>query len=147
QNSVTPMFLFVKSSRDLRSPAALADLEMMSRRIADLPNIVMVRGLTRPNGEPLKETKVSFQAGEVGGKLDEASTAITDHGGDLDRLAGGAHQLADALAMVRNEVNGAVASASGLVSTLQAMVALMGGDKTIQQLANASQFVGRMRQL
>lgn len=147
QNSMTPMMLFVQSDRDLRTPSALADLEMMSRRIADMPNIVMVRGLTRPNGEPLKETKVSFQAGEVGSKLDEASSAITEHGGDLDRLAGGAHQLADALAMVRDEVNGAVASAAGLVSTLQAMVELIGGDKTIRQLDNASQFVGRMRQL
>lgn len=147
QNSMTPMALFVQTDHDLRTPSALADLEMMSRRIAELPNIVMVRGLTRPNGEPLKETKVSFQAGEVGSKLDEASNAITEHGGDLDQLAGGAHQLADALAMVRNEVNGAVTSAAGLVSTLQAMVALMGGDKTIQQLDNASQFVGRMRAL
>ncbi|BBX73780.1 RND family transporter [Mycobacterium shinjukuense] len=146
-NSMTPMALLVQSPRDLRTPAALADLEMMSRRIADLPDIVMVRGLTRPNGEPLKETKVSFQAGEVGGKLGEASTAIADHEGDLDKLAGGARQLADALAQVRDQVNGAVASASGLVNTLQAMVALMGGDKTIQQLDNASQFVGRMRAL
>ncbi|SON63804.1 Sulfolipid-1 exporter MmpL8 [Mycobacterium simulans] len=146
-NAMTPMVLFVQSSHDLRTPTALADLEMMSRRIADLPNVVMVRGLTRPNGEPLKETKVSFQAGEVGGKLDEASNAIEDHGSDLDRLAGGAHQLADALAMVRDQVNGAVSSASGLVSMLQTMVALMGGDKTIQQLDNASQMVGRMRAL
>ncbi len=146
-NAMTPMVLFIKSPRDLRTPSALADIEMMSRRIAEMPDIVMVRGLTRPNGEPLKETKVSYQAGEVGSKLDEASSAIEDHGGDLDQLAGGAHQLADALAQVRNEVNGAVSSTSGLVNTLQAMVALMGGDKTIQQLDNASQFVGRMRAL
>lgn len=146
-NAMTPMALFVQSPRDLRSPAALADLEMMSRRIADLPNIVMVRGLTRPNGEPLKETKVSFQAGEVGGKLDEASTAITDHGGDLDKLADGAHQLAGALGEIRNQVNGAVASVSGVVSTLTALEALMGGDRTIKQLENASDLVGRMRRL
>lgn len=120
---------------------------MMSREIAELPNIVMVRGLTRPNGEPLKETKVSFQAGEVGGKLDEATTLLEEHGGELDQLTGGAHQLADALAQIRNEINGAVASSSGIVNTLQAMMDLMGGDKTIRQLENASQYVGRMRAL
>ncbi|BBX96087.1 MMPL/RND family transporter [Mycobacterium lacus] len=146
-NAMTPIALLVQSPRDLRTPAALADLEMMSRRIADLPDIVMVRGLTRPNGEPLKETKVSFQAGEVGSKLGEASGAIADHRGDLDKLAGGARQLADALAQIRDQVNGAVTSASGLVTTLQAMMALMGGDRTIQQLDHASQFVGRMRTL
>lgn len=101
----------------------------------------------RPNGEPLKETKVSFQAGEVGGKLDEATTLLEEHGGELDQLTGGAHQLADALAQIRNEINGAVASSSGIVNTLQAMMDLMGGDKTIRQLENASQYVGRMRAL
>ncbi|KAA1251979.1 RND family transporter [Mycobacterium simiae] len=146
-NSMTPMALFIQSPRDLREPAALADLEMMSRRIADLPDIVMVRGLTRPNGEPLKETKVSFQAGEVGGKLGEASNAITEHGSDLDNLAGGSRQLAQALAEVRSQVNDAVTSSAGLVQMLQNMLNLMGGDKTIQQLDNASQYVGRMRAL
>nr|WP_081287566.1 RND family transporter [Mycobacterium asiaticum] len=146
-NSMTPMFLYVHSPRDLRTPAALGDLEMMSRRITDLPDIVMVRGLTRPNGEPLKETKVSFQAGEVGSKLDEASTAISGHQGDLDHLVGGSRQLADALGEIRSQVNEAVASSAGMVAMLENMLQLMGGDKTIQQLDTASQYVGRMRAL
>lgn len=146
-NAMTPMILFIHSPRDLRTPSALADIEMMSREIAEMPNIVMVRGLTRPNGEALKETKVSFQAGEVGGKLDEVTTVIEEHGGELDQLTGGAHQLADALAQIRDQVNGAVSSTSGIVNTLQSMVTLMGGDKTIRQLENASQIVGNMRTL
>lgn len=146
-NSMSPMVLFVQSKNDLRTPAALADLEMMSRRIADLPDIVMVRGLTRPNGEPLKETKVSFQAGEVGSKLNEASSAISEHGGELDHLVGGSRQLADALAQIRGQVNDAVASSAGMVSMLENMLQLMGGDKTIQQLDQASGAVGRMRAL
>lgn len=146
-NSMSPMVLFVQSKNDLRTPAALADLEMMSRRIADLPDIVMVRGLTRPNGEPLKETKVSFQAGEVGSKLNEASSAISEHGGELDHLVGGSRQLADALAQIRSQVNDAVASSAGMVSMLENMLQLMGGDKTIQQLDQASGAVGRMRAL
>lgn len=83
----------------------------------------------------------------MGGKLDEATTLLEEHGGELDQLTGGAHQLADALAQIRNEINGAVASSSGIVNTLQAMMDLMGGDKTIRQLENASQYVGRMRAL
>ncbi|MDX6655090.1 MAG: putative drug exporter of the superfamily, partial [Solirubrobacterales bacterium] len=146
-NSMTPMFLFVNSPRDLRTPAALGDLELMSRRIADMPDIVMVRGLTRPNGEPLKETKVSFQAGEVGSKLNEASTAISEHGGELDHLVGGSRELHEALTGIRSQVNEAVASSAGMVSMLEGLLQLMGGDKTIQQLDNASHYVGRMRAL
>ena len=114
---------------------------------AEMPDIVMVRGLTRPNGEPLKETKVSFQAGEVGSKLNEASTAISDHGGDLDHLVGGSRQLHDALAGIRSQVNEAVASSAGMVSMLEGLLQLMGGDKTIQQLDTASHYVGNMRAL
>lgn len=146
-NSMSPMILYVSSPRDLRTPAALGDLEIMSRRIADLPNIVMVRGLTRPNGEPLKETKVSFQAGEVGGKLNEASGAISDHGADLEHLVGGSRQLAVALAEVRSQVNDAVTGSADIVNMLETMLQLMGGDKTIAGLDTASQYVGRMRAL
>ena len=146
-NSMTPEVLLVTSPKDLRSPAALADLEQMAQRITQVPGITMVRGLTRPNGGPLEQTKMSYQAGEVGGKLDEASSLIHDHGADLDKLANGARQLADALAMVRGQVNGAVGSVTSLVSALSAMEAAMGGDKTLNQIDQTAKLVGRMRAL
>ena len=146
-NSMTPEVLFVASPHDLRTPAALADLEQMAQRVSQLPGITMVRGLTRPNGGPLEQTKVSYQAGEVGGKLDQASTLIHDHGGDMDKLANGANQLADALAQVRGQVNGAVGSVSTLVTALSAMEAALGGDKTLNQLDQTAKLVGRMRAL
>ena len=90
---------------------------------------------------------MSYQAGEVGGKLDEASSLIHDHGADLDKLANGSHQLADALAMVRGQVNGAVGSVSSLVTALSAMEAAMGGDKTLNQIDQTAELVGRMRSL
>ena len=83
----------------------------------------------------------------VGSKLDEASSLIHDHGADLDKLANGAHQLADALAMVRGQVNGAVGSVSSLVTALSAMQAAMGGDKTLNQIDQTAKLVGRMRAL
>ncbi len=106
KNSMTPLVLFIQSSHDLRTPNALADLEQIAGRVSQLPNITTVRGLTRPNGEPLEQTKVSFQAGEVGSKLDEASSQIQNHGGDLDKLVNGADQLADALAEIRDSSHG-----------------------------------------
>ncbi|VBA38849.1 Sulfolipid-1 exporter MmpL8 [Mycobacterium innocens] len=147
QNMMTPMMLFIKSPRDLRNPSALADLEMMSHRISQLPDITAIRGLTRPNGEPLQQTKVSYQVGEVGGKLDEAGDAIRDHGSDLDRLVNGSNDLAGALAQVRDQVTQAVGSAGTLVSVLTTMKQLMGGDKTLNDLDRTAKLVGRMRAL
>ncbi len=147
QNMMTPMMLFIKSPHDLRSPTALADLELMVSRVSQLPNIIAIRGLTRPNGEPLEQTKVSYQAGEVGSKLDEASSAIEDHGGELDQLADGSNQLADALAGVRDEVTESVANAGALVDLLVTMKKLIGGDKTLNALDQTAKLVGRMRAL
>jgi putative drug exporter of the RND superfamily len=147
QNMMTPMVLFIKSPRDLRTASALADLEQMAARVSQLPDITAVRGLTRPKGDPLEQTKVSFQAGEVGNKLDEASDQIQNHGGDLDKLVNGANQLADALAGVRDQVNQAVTSLSGVVTTLTTLEVLIGGDKTIATLEQAAQLAGQMRSL
>jgi putative drug exporter of the RND superfamily len=146
-NSMTPEVILVTSPKDLRSPAALADLEQMAQRVTQVPGITMVRGLTRPNGEPLEQTKVTYQAGEVGGKLDQASSVIHDHGADLDKLVNGSRQLADALAMVRGQVNGAVGSVTSLVTALSAMEAALGGEKTLSQLDQTAQLAGRMRAL
>jgi RND superfamily putative drug exporter len=147
QNVMTPEVLFIQSPRDLRTPSALADLEMMAHRVSQVPDIVMVRGLTRPTGQPLEQTKLSFQAGEVGGKLGEASSAINDHGGDLNHLASGADQLAKALADVRGQVSQAVAGVSTLVNALSYMQGVMGADKTLKDLGNSANLAARIRAL
>jgi putative drug exporter of the RND superfamily len=147
-NSLTPMVLFIKSpSHDLRTPSALADLEQMAARVSQLPDITMVRGLTRPNGEPLEQTKISFQAGEVGNKLDDGSRQITEHGSDLDRLVNGSNQLADALGMLRDQVSGAVTSLGPAVSALTAMEQMAGGDRTIAALDQGAALTGQMKTL
>jgi putative drug exporter of the RND superfamily len=47
-------FILIRSpDQDLRTPQALADMEQMAARIAQLPDIDMVRGITRPSGEML----------------------------------------------------------------------------------------------
>ncbi|PRC62113.1 hypothetical protein C6A85_04810, partial [Mycobacterium sp. ITM-2017-0098] len=69
--------------QDLRTPKALADLEQMAGRVAQLPDIDLVRGITRPSGETLEQARATYQAGEVGGKLQEASALITDNNSNL----------------------------------------------------------------
>ena len=146
-NALTPMMLFVKSSHDLRTPAALADLEQVASRVSQVPGITMVRGLTRPNGEPLEQMKLSWQAGEVGGRLDEASNEITNHGDDLDHLVNGSNQLADALAQLRDQVATAVTSLSGVVGPLTAMEQALGGDQTIAALNSGAAITGQIKTL
>ncbi len=74
----------------------------MAQRVSQLPDIAMVRGITRPKGAPLEEAKLSYQAGEVGGKLSDASKQIAGANGDLDALTTGSRKLADALAAIPN---------------------------------------------
>ena len=77
----------MRAPQDLRTSRVLADLDEMAQRVAQLPNIAAVRGITRPTGQPrLDQTKLSFQAGQVGTNLENASTRISDRTTDLDAL-------------------------------------------------------------
>ncbi len=144
-NSSIQQFILVQSSRDLRSPKALADLEQMARRVSQVPGIAAVRGITRPTGDTLEQAKATFQAGAVGDKLNEASTQISSRDADLDRLTGGAHQLADALGDVRNGVLDAMTSVSGLTNALVDMQAKYGPNATLADIDQSARLVKSMR--
>ncbi|MEN3321588.1 MAG: putative drug exporter of the superfamily [Mycobacterium sp.] len=144
-NSSIQQFILVKSPRDLRSPKALADLEQMARRVSQVPGIAAVRGITRPTGDTLEQAKATFQAGAVGDKLSQASTEISSRDADLDRLTGGAHQLADALGDVRNGVLDAMTSVSGLTNALVEMQAKYGPNATIADIDQSARLVKSMR--
>lgn len=146
-NSNLPQYLFISSPRDLRSPEALADLEEMARRVAQLPDVDAVRGITRPTGEPLEQARLSYQAGEVGIRLDDAAQQVTDHTGDLDMLADGAYQLADALGDVRGQVFETVATTKGLVDALTQLQQRFGGEQTLDDIDNAARLASGMREL
>ncbi|HZE18105.1 MAG TPA: MMPL family transporter, partial [Mycobacterium sp.] len=146
-NLIIPEYLFIQSPHDLRTPRALADLEQMAQRVSQVPGVAMVRGITRPTGQSLEQAKTSWQAGEVGNKLDEGSKQIADNAGDLDKLAGGANLMAGKLGEVRDEVNQAVSTASGLVDALAYLQNLFGGNSTLSQLEGAAQLVSSMRGL
>lgn len=103
--SVTaPQYLFVQSPHDLRTTKGLADLEQMAQRVAQLPDIAAVRGVTRPTGAPLEQATLSFQAGEIGNKLAEATNKINGSVDQRQALVGGAGKLADSLATVRTQL-------------------------------------------
>jgi RND superfamily putative drug exporter len=131
-------YIYVRSARDLRTPQALADLDQMAQRVSQLPNIASVRGVTRPDGQPLDQTKLSYQAGRVGTDLESASTQVSDRSSDLDALTAGADKLAASLAQVRDQTR----SASGLTTELSTAF-----NQVQQQLAAAGQLLGTVRGL
>jgi putative drug exporter of the RND superfamily len=106
-STLLPQYIYLRSPHDLRTPQGLADLDQMARRVAELPNIAAVRGITRPTGQPLEETKLSAQVGEVGANLHNIATQISDKTTGLDVLASGADQLAASLAEVRDQIHSA----------------------------------------
>ena len=133
-SALLPEYIYIQSPHDLASPQALADMEQMAQRVAQLPNIAAVRGVTRPTGQPLDQTKVSYQAGEVGSKLEDASSQISSKTTDLDALSGGAHQLANSLAGVRDQVDRAGQSMTAMTGALNQVQQQIAGTQTAQLL-------------
>jgi putative drug exporter of the RND superfamily len=146
-NLIIPEYLLIESPHDLRTSQGLADLEEMARRISQVPGVASVRGITRPMGEPLEQARATWQAGQVGDKLSEGSKLIGDRSGDLDKLAGGANLMAGELSKVRDQVNGALATAGGLIDALAFLQNTFGGSKTLGDLEGAAKLVGSMRSL
>jgi RND superfamily putative drug exporter len=137
-STLLPQYIYVHSPHDLRTSRALADLDQMAQRVAQLPNIAAVRGITRPAGQPLDQTKLSFQAGAVGTNLANVSTQISDRTNDLNALTSGADQLAASLAKVRDQIRSASGSMTELTTTL---------NQAQQQLATAAQLLDTIRGL
>ncbi|MDT5126179.1 MAG: putative drug exporter of the superfamily, partial [Mycobacterium sp.] len=141
-------FLMVKSPNvDLRSPRALADLEQLAHRVSALPGIDLVRGITRPTGDVLEQAKTSYQVGEVGDKLLDGSTQIQNGDSDLNRLSGGAHQMADVLGDVKSKVLSAILPVRSLVGALTDMQTKIGGSKSLNDVDNSTGLVANMRGL
>lgn len=139
-------FILIQSpDQDLRTPKALADMEQLATRVSQLPNIDMVRGITRPAGQTLEQARATHQAGDVGDRLREASTTISDNETNLSRLSGGADQLADVLSEIRNGVIGALGSVRGLASALGDVESEQGGSATLDQIDKTATLVTNMQ--
>lgn len=130
---------------DLRSPKSLADLEQMAQRISQVPGIDLVRGITRPSGEMLQEAKSTYQAGEVGTKLADASGLIATNNDNLNLLTDGAHQMADVHRQIRDQLLGSMGSIREVVSGLIAIKDAMGEDVTFEELEQQASLVANMR--
>lgn len=146
-NASLPQYVLINSPQDLRTPEALADMEQMAFRVSQVPDIDLVRGITRPTGESLEQARLSFQAGEIGGRLGDTSELITSRSGELNMLAGGANQIADVLGAVRGQIGQTLATVGALVQALTLMQNQYGGDKTLQEFDTANQLLDAIHSL
>ncbi|BBY80873.1 RND family transporter [Mycolicibacterium pulveris] len=142
-----PEYILVQSPHDLRNPRALADLEQMAARVAQLPDVGLVSGVTRPLGDVPQEFRATFQAGIVGSRLADGSAQINAHTDDFHRLTDGADTLADSLADVRGQINTIAPSVEDLVTTFSSVRTEYGGDKLVRDVEIAAKLVASVNEL
>lgn len=146
-NASLPQYILINSPQDLRSSKALADMEQMANRVSQLPDVEIVRGITRPTGESLEQARLSFQAGEVGSRLGQASGLINDNTSELNMLAAGSNQIADVLGAVRGQLGQAIGTVSGLVAALTQMQNQFGGGQVIREFDTANKLLNAIHAL
>ena len=146
-NASLPQYILISSPQDLRTAKALADMDQMAYRVSQLPDIDLVRGITRPTGATLDQAKLSFQAGEVGSRLGDASGLISSNTNELNMLTSGASQIADVLGAVRGELGQAIGTVSGLVQALTVMQNQFGGGQVIQDFDTANKLLNAIHGL
>jgi len=101
-------FLVVSSPRDLRTGKGLADLDQMASRVAQLPGVTKVSGITRPNGTRLEQAQLSWQNSQIGDKMAGAVADGQAHKDDLAELTNGADQLATGLSRLDTTLQAAL---------------------------------------
>ncbi|KUI35888.1 hypothetical protein AU197_18780 [Mycobacterium sp. IS-1590] len=146
-NQSIPEYILIQSPHDLRTPRALADLEQMASRVAQLEDVGMVSGITRPVGEVPMEFRATFQAGIVGDRLADGSAQIGQRSGELNELRDGADTLADSLADVRGQINAIAPSIQDLVDTFSSVRTEYGGDKLVRDVETAAKLVASINAL
>ncbi len=160
-NTSLPQYILVHSPHDLRTAKALADMEQMAFRISQVPDIDIVRGITRPTGESLEQTRISFQVGEVGSKLGLASSVISSYDSELNLLANGATQIADLLDSLQGQVSQGIATVRGLLIAISSMPPVqnpgqtagpagqnhLGGSRAIQEIDVTNKLLDAVHQL
>lgn len=72
-NATIPEYLVIHSPRDLREPAALADLKQMAKRVSQLPDIAAIRGAPPVTAKPRNQGASAEASSAVGGAANATS--------------------------------------------------------------------------
>ena len=123
KDMIFTQFLVVESQTDMRTAKKLADLDEVASRIAQIPGVTKVSGVTRPTGERLEQAKLSWQNGQIGDKMASAVADGNAKKADLARLTGGADLLAGGLAQLDATLRTALTPLTGVLSQAQSAAA------------------------
>lgn len=139
KDSVLGEFLLIRSRTDMRTAKGLADLDEAASRIAQLPGVTSVSGVTRPSGKRLDQAQLSWQNGQVGDKISDAVDQGESHEADLTRLTEGADQLSGALGQLDAGLHSALTPLIGLLDQAQTTGRqLQNSQPLLQQLEDAA---------
>jgi RND superfamily putative drug exporter len=126
-NRLTPEFVLIQSDHDLRNPAGMIAIERVTRHLMATRGVRSVQSASRPAGTPLTEASLSYQAGAIGGQLDQSidsivpqidsississaldgfSAAIDDLDHRLERTSAGLAQIGTGTGDMRSSVHG-----------------------------------------
>ncbi|WP_051198871.1 MMPL family transporter [Gordonia shandongensis] len=112
---VVAEFLLVTADHDLRTSTSLADLDQMAARVAQLPGVDRVLGVTRPTGDKLEPARLSWQNGQIANELGKAVTEGEGRSSELGLLKSGSRELADALAELHRRIGTDLAPLIGVL--------------------------------
>ena len=113
--------LVVESPTDMRTGKGLADLDEMASRVAQVPGVTKVSGVTRPTGVRLDQAQLGWQNGQIGDKMAGAVANGNARKADLAKLTGGADQLAGGLAQLDTTLRTALTPLTGLLNQAQTL--------------------------
>ncbi len=112
-------FLVVESPTDMRTGKGLADLDELASRVAQIPEVTKVSGVTRPAGARLDQAQLGWQNGQIGDKMAGAVADGNARKDDLTKLTGGADQLAGGLAQLETTLRTALTPLTGILDQAQ----------------------------
>jgi putative drug exporter of the RND superfamily len=116
KDMIFTQFLVVESPSDMRTAKMLADLDEVASRVAQIPGVAKVSGVTRPSGERLDQAKLSWQNGQIGDKMAGAVADGNAKKADLAKLTGGADLLAGGLAQLDATLRTALPPLTGVLN-------------------------------
>ncbi|MBF6150054.1 RND family transporter [Nocardia nova] len=115
RDSIIGEYLLIQSGTDMRTAKGLADLDQMASRVAQLPAVTRVSGVTRPAGKRLDQAQLSWQNEQIGDKMADVSAAGHSHEDDLVELTDGADQLSAGLGQLDTALRGTLTPLAGLL--------------------------------
>ncbi|WP_305781202.1 MMPL family transporter [Nocardia nova] len=116
EDSVIGEYLLVHSGGDMRTAKGLADLDEMASRVAQLPGVTRVSGVTRPAGKRLDQAQLSWQNAQIGNNMADAAARGQGHEQDLAALTDGADQLSTGLGQLDTALRATLTPLAGMVS-------------------------------